>query len=74
EPSGSRIPGLDHHAYRSVDKGMLIKGFDRGLVGVAVGSRVQLDIPADQAYGDNPEHGEPKGALRFIVDVLDAAA
>ncbi len=49
--------------------GEVIKGWDQGLVGVKVGSRVQLDIPADLAYG---ETGQQPGPLRFIVDVLSA--
>jgi peptidylprolyl isomerase len=53
-------------------QGGVIKGWDQGLVGVKVGSRVQLDIPADLAYGENPAGGEPAGALRFVVDVLGA--
>ncbi|WP_327001755.1 FKBP-type peptidyl-prolyl cis-trans isomerase [Dactylosporangium sp. NBC_01737] len=56
-----------------VGMGGVIQGWDEGLVGVKVGSRVQLDIPAAMAYGDNPEGGRPAGALRFIVDVLAAA-
>ena len=52
--------------------GNVIKGWDQGLEGVKVGSRVQLDIPADLAYGDNPSGGQPAGALRFVVDVLSA--
>jgi peptidylprolyl isomerase len=52
--------------------GGVIPGWDRGLVGVKVGSRVQLDIPADLAYGENPAGGEPAGPLRFVVDVLAA--
>jgi peptidylprolyl isomerase len=55
-----------------VGTGSVIKGWDEGLVGVKVGSRVQLDIPAAMAYGDNPEGGRPAGALRFVVDVLSA--
>jgi hypothetical protein len=43
---------------------------DQGLVEVEVGSRVQLDIPADLAYGDHPGGGQPAAALRFVVDVL----
>lgn len=50
--------------------GNVIPGWDQGLVGVNVGSRVQLDIPADLAYGENPGGGRPGGPLRFIVDVL----
>jgi peptidylprolyl isomerase len=50
--------------------GRVIPGWDQGLVGVKVGSRVQLDIPSDLAYGDNPGGGRPGGPLRFVVDVL----
>ena len=53
--------------------GNVIKGWDQGLIGVKVGSRVQLDIPADLAYGDKPSGGQPAGALRFVVDVLSAS-
>ncbi|GHJ17921.1 MULTISPECIES: FKBP-type peptidyl-prolyl cis-trans isomerase [unclassified Micromonospora] len=52
--------------------GQVIKGWDQGLVGVPVGSRVQLDLPADLAYGDKAEGGRPAGPLRFVVDVLAA--
>jgi peptidylprolyl isomerase len=50
--------------------GNVIPGWDQGLVGVKVGSRVQLDIPSELAYGDNPGGGRPGGPLRFVVDVL----
>ncbi|GIH16390.1 FKBP-type peptidyl-prolyl cis-trans isomerase [Rugosimonospora africana] len=53
-------------------QGNVIKGWDQGLVGVKVGSRVQLDIPANLAYGDNTTDGSPSGPLRFVVDVLGA--
>ncbi len=56
-----------------VGAGNVIKGWDQGLIGVKVGSRVQLDIPADLAYGDNPSGGQPAGTLRFVVDVLSAS-
>ncbi|MEU3452420.1 FKBP-type peptidyl-prolyl cis-trans isomerase [Micromonospora sp. NPDC006766] len=49
--------------------GQVIQGWDQGLVGVSVGSRVQLDIPANLAYGDT---GRVSGPLRFVVDVLGA--
>lgn len=52
--------------------GQVIKGWDQGLVGVPIGSRVQLDIPAALAYGDPAPAGYPEGALRFVVDVLAA--
>ncbi|WP_341718634.1 FKBP-type peptidyl-prolyl cis-trans isomerase [Micromonospora sp. FIMYZ51] len=51
--------------------GQVIEGWDKGLVGVTVGSRVQLDIPAELAYGDGAG-GRPGGPLRFVVDVLAA--
>ncbi|GAA2587765.1 hypothetical protein GCM10010435_77590 [Winogradskya consettensis] len=55
-----------------VGAGQLIKGWDQGLVGVPVGSRVQLDIPAELGYGENPTGGQPAGDLRFVVDILAA--
>jgi FKBP-type peptidyl-prolyl cis-trans isomerase len=55
-----------------VGVGQLIKGWDEGLVGVPVGSRVQLDIPADKAYGEETTDGRPAGDLRFVVDILQA--
>ncbi len=55
-----------------IGTGNVIEGWDRGLVGVPVGSRVQLDIPAAQAYGDRPSGGRPAGPLRFVVDILAA--
>lgn len=56
----------------TLGQGRVIKGWDQGLVGVKVGSRVQLDIPADLAYGDDAAGGAPSGPLRFVVDVLSA--
>lgn len=53
----------------TIGQGNVIPGWDQGLVGVKVGSRVQLDIPSNMAYGDN---GQVPGALRFVVDVLAA--
>ncbi|SCL37417.1 peptidylprolyl isomerase [Micromonospora pallida] len=54
-----------------VGAGRVIPGWDQGLVGVNVGSRVQLDIPAELAYRDGA-NGGPAGPLRFVVDVLAA--
>jgi peptidylprolyl isomerase len=55
-----------------VGVGQLIEGWDKGLVGVPVGSRVQLDIPAEMAYGMQAQGGRPSGDLRFVVDILAA--
>jgi peptidylprolyl isomerase len=51
--------------------GKVIEGWDKGLVGVKVGSRVQLDIPQALAYAD-PVGNQPAGPLRFVIDVLAA--
>jgi peptidylprolyl isomerase len=56
----------------SIGTGAVIPGWDSGLVGVNVGSRVMLVVPPDQAYGDTPP-GDPIQAgdtLVFVVDVL----
>lgn len=51
----------------------VIPGWQQGLVGKTVGSRVELVIPANLAYGDNVQGGQPSGALVFVVDIIDAA-
>jgi peptidylprolyl isomerase len=53
-----------------VGVGQVIQGWDQGLVGVTVGSRVQLDIPQSLAY---PSGNGPAGDLRFVVDVVSIA-
>jgi peptidylprolyl isomerase len=52
-------------------QGGVIAGWDQGLVGVQAGSRIQLDIPSDLAYGAQPQ-GDVIGeneALTFVIDV-----
>lgn len=52
--------------------GKVIAGWEQGLVGVQQGTRRQLDIPSDLAYGDVPQ-GEviqAGDALTFVVDVV----
>ena len=49
-----------------IGTGQLIQGWDKGIPGQKVGSRIQLDVPAALAYG--PEQGD----LRFVVDILAA--
>jgi peptidylprolyl isomerase len=52
-------------------EGNVIKGWDQGLVGAKVGSRVQLDIPSSLAYGASGQGSiKPNSALTFVVDVL----
>jgi peptidylprolyl isomerase len=52
--------------------GQVIEGWDQGLVGAKVGSQLQLDIPADLAYGDTGQGDIPPGAsITFVVDVME---
>lgn len=56
--------------------GAVVKGWDQGLAGVKVGSRVLLQIPPDFGYGDagKPEVGiEGTDTMYFVVDVLAAS-
>lgn len=56
--------------------GQVISGWDQGLVGQAIGSRVLLVIPPDLGYGDDGSPGGiPGGAtLVFVVDIRDTFA
>ena len=57
----------------TLGQGLVIEGWDQGLIGVQAGGQRQLDIPADLAYGDTGS-GEiigPGDAITFVVDVLD---
>jgi FKBP-type peptidyl-prolyl cis-trans isomerase len=52
--------------------GGVIEGWEQGLQGAQAGARIQLDIPADLAYGDQPQGDiiRPGDALSFVIDVL----
>lgn len=56
--------------------GRVISGWDTGLVGQQVGSRVLISIPPHEGYGPM---GNPRAGIRgddtlvFVVDVLDAS-
>ena len=55
--------------------GMVIRGWDDGLVGQKVGSRVLLSIPSEYGYGDRgvPQAGIGGGdTLVFVTDILGA--
>ncbi len=52
-------------------QGGVIAGWDEGLVGAQAGSRIQLDIPSDLAYGEQSQGdiiGENE-ALTFVIEV-----
>ncbi|WP_115726885.1 FKBP-type peptidyl-prolyl cis-trans isomerase [Actinomyces culturomici] len=56
--------------------GMVIRGWDDGLVGQKVGSRVLLSIPSEYGYGSR---GVPQAGIRggdtlvFVTDILGVA-
>lgn len=55
--------------------GRVIAGWDEGLVGQQIGSRVLLSVPAHLGYGDR---GVPQAGIRggdtlvFVVDIVNA--
>jgi FKBP-type peptidyl-prolyl cis-trans isomerase len=52
----------------TLGKGMVIKGWDEGLVGMKVGEKKTLTIPPEKAYGPNDYNGIP-GNSTLIFDV-----
>ncbi|THA34824.1 FKBP-type peptidyl-prolyl cis-trans isomerase [Streptomyces sp. A1277] len=53
--------------------GMVIQGWEKGLVGQKVGSRVELVIPPDLGYGAQGQDPiKPNATLVFVVDILKA--
>jgi peptidylprolyl isomerase len=52
--------------------GRVIAGWDQGVVGMRVGGRRQLTIPAKLGYGDRGAGGaiKPGETLIFVVDLL----
>jgi peptidylprolyl isomerase len=56
----------------TLGKGQVIPGWDKGIVGMKVGGRRELIIPAELAYGKagRPPSIPPNSPLIFIVDLL----
>ncbi|PRB72488.1 FKBP-type peptidyl-prolyl cis-trans isomerase [Arthrobacter sp. MYb213] len=55
-----------------VGVGMVIQGWDQGLLGMKVGGRRRLEIPSHLAYGEQGAPGAiaPNEALIFVVDLM----
>ena len=53
--------------------GGVVKGWDRGMVGMKVGGRRRLVLPSDLAYGEtgSPPTIPPKAGLKFDVELLE---
>ena len=58
-----------------IGAGAVVKGWDQGLVGEKVGSRVLLEIPPKLGYGKKGQGEDIPGdsTLYFVVDILAAA-
>lgn len=57
----------------TLGKGEVIKGWDKGIVGMKVGGRRELVIPASLAYGTSGSGKiPPNETLIFVVDLLSA--
>jgi peptidylprolyl isomerase len=55
--------------------GQVIRGWDEGIVGMRVGGRRRLTIPAHMAYGDRGAGNviKPGETLIFVVDLVGVA-
>ncbi|MDH6708090.1 FKBP-type peptidyl-prolyl cis-trans isomerase [Kitasatospora sp. MAA19] len=56
-----------------IGTGSVIEGWDKGLVGQTVGSRVQLVVPPGLGYKDQAQGSvPPNSTLVFVIDILEA--
>ncbi|MBC8162814.1 MAG: FKBP-type peptidyl-prolyl cis-trans isomerase, partial [Roseiflexaceae bacterium] len=53
--------------------GRVIKGWDEGVIGMKIGGKRQLRVPADLGYGARGAGGviPPNATLVFKIDLLD---
>mmetsp|Transcript_23481 Transcript_23481/g.69180 ORF Transcript_23481/g.69180 Transcript_23481/m.69180 type:complete len:145 (-) Transcript_23481:358-792(-) len=82
-----RIAGEPKHFWSSRDNGgtpfaftaglgHVIKGWDKGVIGMYMGEIRKLTIPSEEAYGEGgyPAWGIPKGAtLEFEIEIISIA-
>ena len=56
-----------------IGTGRVIKGWDQGLMGMRVGGKRQLRVPAHLAYGERQmgEHIKPNSNLIFEIELLE---
>ncbi|TBU90660.1 FKBP-type peptidyl-prolyl cis-trans isomerase [Stutzerimonas kirkiae] len=56
-----------------IGTGRVIKGWDQGLMGMRVGGKRQLWVPAHLAYGERRigEHIGPNSNLNFEIELLE---
>merc|ERR550534_1039482 len=52
-----------------IGKGRVIKGWDKGLVGMCVGAQRRMIIPSDMGYGDRGAGADIPGGATLIFDV-----
>jgi peptidylprolyl isomerase len=76
KPFDENFSGEGQPTTFGIGTGQVIKGWDQGLDGMPVGSRVVLEIPPELGYGaeGQPDNGIPANAtLVFVIDILGAA-
>ena len=53
-----------------VGEGMLIEGFEKGVLGMEVGEKKEIRIPPEQAYGTEGNHPLAGKTLIFEIEVV----